>query len=167
MTEQQIEQRLTVQEAAGVLNTSTDAVRMRARRGTLRSEKGDDGRVYVYVDPSIEGRNGDAPGVESSVEVQAYEELVEDLRGQVEYLRAELREERQRHAEADRENRRIVAGLIQRVPELEAPRDPRTATDVHEGSEVPAAGADAHKPSETVQDDRHGDGRPWWKKFFS
>jgi excisionase family DNA binding protein len=41
--------RLTVQEAAEVLGTSVDAVRMRVRRGTLESEKDPDGRVHVWV----------------------------------------------------------------------------------------------------------------------
>ncbi len=152
--------RVSLQEAADLLNTTVDAVRMRARRGTLRSEKGDDGRVYVWVDPD---QGGDKSHDKSSVEVQAYEELVEDLRGQVGYLRAELREERQRHAEADRENRRIVAGLISRVPELEALRDPMTATDVHDGVEVHDAGADAHKPPQTAQE---GQRSPWWRRIF-
>jgi hypothetical protein len=38
-------------EAADALGTSKDAIRMRVRRGTLRSEKGEDGRVYVFVEP--------------------------------------------------------------------------------------------------------------------
>jgi len=41
--------RLTVQEAAAVLGTSVDAVRSRVRRGSLASEKGEDGRVYVWL----------------------------------------------------------------------------------------------------------------------
>ncbi len=52
-------QRLTVQEAAEVLSTSVDAVRMRLRRGSLDSEKDPDGRVYVWVDddsPEIKPR---------------------------------------------------------------------------------------------------------------
>ena len=36
--------RVDVQEAAGMLGTSVDAVRKRIRRGTLRSER-EDGRV--------------------------------------------------------------------------------------------------------------------------
>jgi hypothetical protein len=38
-------------EAAVLLGTSKDAIRMRVRRGSLRSEKGEDGRVYVFVEP--------------------------------------------------------------------------------------------------------------------
>jgi hypothetical protein len=44
------EQRLTLAQAAQVLSTSKDALRMRVKRGTLRSEKGEDGRMYVWVD---------------------------------------------------------------------------------------------------------------------
>jgi excisionase family DNA binding protein len=39
-------------EAATLLGVSKDAVRMRVKRGTLRSEKGADGRVYVWVTPT-------------------------------------------------------------------------------------------------------------------
>jgi hypothetical protein len=46
-------------------------------------------------------------------------ELVEALRAEVETLRAELEEA---HA-ANRENRRIIAALTQRIPELETPRE--------------------------------------------
>src|SRR5215207_6073399 len=46
----------------------------------------------------------------------------------IEVLREQLREER----EANRENRRIIAGLVQRVPELEpareSPESPETAS---------------------------------------
>ena len=46
--------RLTVQEAAEILGTSVDAVRMRVRRGSLESEKDPDGRLHVrpYDDSS-------------------------------------------------------------------------------------------------------------------
>jgi hypothetical protein len=50
VTSQETSRRLTAQEAAEVLGTSVDAVRMRARRGSLLSEKDPDGRVYVWVD---------------------------------------------------------------------------------------------------------------------
>jgi hypothetical protein len=43
--------RVTLTEAAELLGTSRDAVRMRVRRGSLASEKGEDGRVYVFVEP--------------------------------------------------------------------------------------------------------------------
>ena len=51
MTSQTTSRKLTVQEAAEVLGTSVDAVRMRTRRGSLESEKDPDAWVYVWVDP--------------------------------------------------------------------------------------------------------------------
>jgi excisionase family DNA binding protein len=45
--EHRSERRVHLSEAAALLGVSKDAVRMRVKRGTLRSEKGGDGRVYV------------------------------------------------------------------------------------------------------------------------
>ena len=35
------------------MDTSVDAVRKRIQRGTLDSEKAEDGRVYVWLDTSL------------------------------------------------------------------------------------------------------------------
>lgn len=86
--------RLTVQEAAEVLRTSVDAVRMRARRGSLRSEKEPDGRVYVWVDGDSSETKLRLDGESSALKV-ANDELVEGLRDQVLYLRGQLDEERE------------------------------------------------------------------------
>ena len=43
-------QKLDVKQAAQVLGISTDAVHKRVKRGSLGSEKGQDGRVYVWLD---------------------------------------------------------------------------------------------------------------------
>jgi hypothetical protein len=61
--------------------------------------------------------------------------------------------------EANRENRRIIAGLVQRVPELEGPREsrdaPETASeDVGKGASVPP---EPQEPTER---------RSWWRRFF-
>jgi excisionase family DNA binding protein len=44
--------RVTVQEAAQRLGISQDAVRQRVRRGSMRHDKDDKGRVYVYLNPT-------------------------------------------------------------------------------------------------------------------
>src|SRR5919112_1099640 len=44
--------RVTVQEAAQRLGISQDAVRQRIRRGSMRHDKDDKGRVYVYLNPT-------------------------------------------------------------------------------------------------------------------
>src|SRR5215210_894513 len=48
-------ERLTIQEAAHRLGVSESAVRKRIKRGTLQREKTEDGRVLVYMEPSVPG----------------------------------------------------------------------------------------------------------------
>ena len=96
-----------VGEAAQKLGISTDAVRKRISRGSLESDR-PNGHVLVWLDES-----GTRAGQDASDEGRG--ELVEMLTDQVRYLRSQLDQERQAHAEA----RRIIGGLVQRVPELE------------------------------------------------
>ena len=41
-----------MQEAADELGVTVEAIRKRVQRETIRSDKGDDGRRYVYLDES-------------------------------------------------------------------------------------------------------------------
>src|SRR5215211_9410448 len=64
--------------------------------------------------------------------------LVEVLRDQVAHLKEQLDAERR----ANDENRRLLAGLIERVPALEAPTDTSAPTQRHEvGTQEPAEAA--------------------------
>src|ERR687898_2696574 len=109
--------RLTVQEAAEVLGTSVDAVRMRVRRGSLESEKDPDGRVHVWVN-SDASETKPRPDGEPSVLISAKDETIHILTQQLE---AERR--------ANEENRRIIAALTSRIPAIEAPPDEREAAE--------------------------------------
>jgi hypothetical protein len=53
--ERRSERRMHLSEAANLLGVSKDAVRMRVKRGMPRSEKGEDGRVYVKSDGDPNG----------------------------------------------------------------------------------------------------------------
>ena len=79
------------------------------------------------------------------------------LRDQVEDLRARL----DRETEANRENRRIIAGLIERVPELESgvsePRDPSVPAQEEESGAT---------PQETSPGPQAPASRPWWRRWF-
>src|SRR3954466_4215185 len=44
--------RVTVPDAANLLGVSQSAVRKRIQRGTVPWDKDDEGRIYVYVDPT-------------------------------------------------------------------------------------------------------------------
>ena len=154
--------RVAVGEAARLLGISKDAVRMRIRRGTLRSEKTDN-KVYVWMDDDA---YGDHNTVHSKDEVESSAQ-VEDLREQVLYLREQLDREREARTEERRRHDTIIAQLTQanaalssRVPELEAPRaQPEPPETVEEGPEEAEprsgpAGAQEAAP------------RPWWRRVF-
>jgi hypothetical protein len=146
--------RVSLAEAAEILGVSKDGVRMRVRRGTLRSVKGEDGRVYVFRGDL--DADQDKPEPEARVEGSTAE-LIEVLREQVEDLRSRL----DRETEANRENRRIIAGLIERVPELESPQEPPEAPETAEESPERAEPRPATPgPQEGAQR------RPWWRRVF-
>jgi hypothetical protein len=141
--------RLTAQEAAEVLGTSVDAVRMRVRRGSLQSEKDPDGRVYVWVD---EDASETKPGLdgEPSMLISAKDETIHILTQQLE---AERR--------ANEENRRIIAALTSRIPAIEAPPDEREAAETaRDEPERAAPQSDARDRQEGAQR------RSWWRRMF-
>jgi excisionase family DNA binding protein len=134
-------QRVTTKEAAEALGISVEAVRKRIERGQLGHERVD-GRVYVYLD-------GDQTESGPNVEVESTA-LISEKNARIELLERQLTEANER----DRENRRIIAALTQRIPQLEAPAAPRespeTATEQEE--------ADARPQS--------GERVPWWRRMF-
>jgi hypothetical protein len=90
------------------------------------------------------------------------------LREQVEMLRVELEEA---HA-ANRENRRIIAALTQRVPALEPPGAPESAVEEPEREE-PRSGTggyeeSAQRPPDTGEWPVSGGSltRPWWRRVL-
>ncbi len=149
--------RLAVTQAADVLGVTVDAIRSRVKRGTIAHVR-EGGRVYVLLDadqgrpghdqPTDQGGDQDAPPGEDR---QLRYELIATLREQ-------LSEERQAHAEA----RRIIAGLVERIPPaIEAPREsPQTVEEPSEGAEPrPYAGG----PQEGVQPRPR---TPWWRRVL-
>ena len=143
-TSETTDQRVTVADAALLLGISEDAVRSRLRRGTLRRKTGGDGTVFVVLgtdrpasnqrptDDRLTNQQNDRQTAGQPIDghvdrrggSETYrDELVEALRDEVAHLRDQLDRER----DASAELRRIVAGLVQRVPELEAAPEPRNA----------------------------------------
>jgi len=142
--------RLTQREAAEALGVSVEAIRKRVKRGTLRSEKGGDGRRYVYLDA--------APDVAGTTTAQDEgSAMTVELRDRLRYVEGQLEAERQAHAEA----RRLLAAALERIPPAieppsEPPRSPEMADDEQQGrGPVPNAGS----PQEGTE-------RPWWRRIF-
>jgi len=146
---------MDLKEAAETLGVTSEAVRKRVRRGTLASEKHQDGRVLVWVDAgSDSGYDG---GYDERVG-HGYDELLVEVRDRVRYLEKQLDEER----EANRENRRIIAGLVQRVPELEAARE--EAPEERESTQTPSEEPHStHAPPEQQEPSQR---RSWLHRFF-
>jgi hypothetical protein len=145
---------MDVGEAARELDISTDAVRKRIARGSLRSDR-ENGSVRVWLDDV-----GTETGREAQVDREA---LVEDLREQVHYLRSILNDEREARRRADTiiaQLSQANAALAARVPELEAAQEPSAAS---EGAAEAAAGV-GHPANGT--DDSRGSERPWWRRMF-
>lgn len=135
--------RYTVAEAARALGITETAVRARIQRGTLDSER-DGGTVYVRLSAD-----------EATDKTHEQSELVEALRDQIDTLKRQLDESNA----ANGENRRIIAALTQRIPELEAPREPAPEP---RGSPV-APTEEEGKPEKTPPDTER---RSWWRRLF-
>ena len=171
--ERRSERRVHLSEAAALLGVSKDAVRMRVKRGTLRSEKGEDGRVYVWVNVVPDG---DPNTVHPESQVDAWRELIDELRDRVRSLE-----------ESNRENRRIIAALTQRIPEIEAPASPQSpgapesATEQPgrvepqpsvEGAQEPRESSEMHMPEAgggpSLPRDQQApsERRSWWRRMF-
>ena len=141
-------QRVTVPEAAELLGITAEAVRMRIKRGTLRSER-QAGRVFVLLG---QGQPTEQP-TDRPDEPNA---LISQMQGRIDSLERQLEEA----AERDRENRRIIVALTSRIPAIEAPQgaseSPQTVEEEPERAEPRPATVEA----QTVTPP------PWWRRLF-
>jgi hypothetical protein len=147
--------RLTVPEAAGVMDISAEAVRQRIKRGTLPTEKDSSGHVFVLLKDQADDRSrkdGDSTRQDGD-RTSDRTALVESMEGQIEYLKETVA----RRDEESAELRRIIAGLVQRVPELEA-----APNGSGEPREAPVTASE--EPHSTAPPNKE---RPsWWRRFF-
>lgn len=147
--------KLTLVEAARRLGVTKDAVRKRVNRNSLAHERAVDGTIYVYLDASTDTADMSA---DEGTDISA-DALLEAYRRENELLRDTLAAERR----ANEENRRIIAGLVQRIPELEAP--PRS---VEEAENVAESASEAYErvEEESAAEPESGTQRSWWRRLF-
>ena len=134
--------RLTVEQAADHLGVSTEAIRGRIRRDTIRHERVG-GRVYVLLSADQESE-------------QTPDHTAELIRT----LQEQLAAERQAHAEA----RRIIAGLVERIPAIEAPPEAREASETSEEQQV--RGQPHSDRVESPAAVHRSTGRSLWRRIF-
>jgi len=153
-------QRLDVKQAAEVLGISSEGVRKRIKRGTLESEKAQDGKVFVWLDRSDADRTNGPSGSDAGLHANGdpgrteygqgadtrSDALQSSLQDQVSYLRNQLD--------------------LERIPEIEPPRpanskatpDPRDAPET--ASEDTGGDEGPPEPQEPTQR------RSWLHRFF-
>jgi hypothetical protein len=78
---------VTLKEAADILGVSKEAVRKRVIRKTLRSDKGADGRVYVYLDAG----GDETPTGESNALISEMQERLAFLERELDVRTEEIR----------------------------------------------------------------------------
>lgn len=164
--------RLPVAEAAELLGVTPSAVRKRVERGTLASDKEEDGRLFVYLDltatdhddrrttphdtprPSHDaprdGSHDTSDGLTGDAVIRELRNHMAGMQDQIRFLREEL----------ERKDA-ILLTLAQRVPELEPTKEepPEPSRSSQIASEASADGR-GHSTEEGQQ-------KPsWWKSFL-
>ncbi len=137
-------------EAAEELGLSVEAIRKRIQRGTIHSDKGPDGRRYVYLDA---GRDSKAPDDDP---------LVDELRDRLRYVEGQLDRERQAHAEARQiiMQQSVTMRQLSAAPPQESPGASETVEE-EPGAMEPRSGTPDH-PEPPQESER----RPWWQRWF-
>jgi hypothetical protein len=144
--------RVTVATAAERLGITQDAVRQRIRRDTIRHDKDENGRVYVYLDSTHTDHDTVQDGVHDSVQDgerdqhDVRDELVDELRSRVRYLEEESR--RKDH---------LLAAALERIPAIEAAPEPR---------EPPQTASEHHGSGTAYPEDGEAEKRSWWRRVF-
>jgi hypothetical protein len=170
-------ERVSVPQAADHLGTTVDAIRKRVQRGTIPYEKDGDGRVWILLDTGRPRHDTDQDTTRQRQD--ASDELANELRDRVRYLERQVEEEREARRRADM----LLAQLVQRIPELEAPSQeppqaPREATEQPGRGEAQPA-VEGTQESAEATDEQQGRGplpeapstqtpseRPWWRRMF-
>ncbi len=151
--------RVTVEEAAKLLDVSVDAVRKRIERGTLESEKVN-GTRYVFLDTDTISQDANRTQQDTSQDTDRtghdkdMTPLVASMQDQIDTLKQELEDWKE---EARRKDA-ILMTMAQRIPELEAPSEPR------EESVTPQEGQ--KKGEGTPQQQEPSERRSWWARIL-
>jgi chromosome segregation ATPase len=152
--------KLNVYEAAKKLGITESAVRQRAYRGTLRSEKAPDGRLFVHVTEQDIQHNAEVNG--------AVEGYINALKSHIESLEADkeaLEQDKEHLREESVRKDHIIMSLTQRIPAIESPAP--EAEEVVEPRESVVSDTEDSGNGAVPQDSAEANIKsPWWKRLF-
>jgi hypothetical protein len=157
-------ERLTTAQAASRLGISEAGVRKRVQRGQMPYERDETGRLWVYLDTSATEGQKSRDRDSASRDSPAPEALTSQMQARIDSLERQLEQANER----DRENRRIIAALTQRIPELPAGSGATQAAS-SEPRESPEMAGDEQQGRGPVSDTRgpqEDTELPWWRRVF-
>ena len=154
--------RLSVAQAAAVLDVTQAAVYKRIQRGTVEHDKDAEGRVFVYLGasdiPSDSSMDEPDMSTDRSMDLSNTAELIAELRTHNESLRQEVEAWR----EESRRKDSILMAMAQRIPELEPVQD--SSSEPTESPVMSSGATDKGRASPEQQEPSQR--RSFWRQFF-
>jgi excisionase family DNA binding protein len=135
-------QRITVSEAAELLAITPEAVRMRIKRGTLRSER-QGGRVFVLLGQSQPTDRPDEPTT-----------LISEMRSRIQFLEDELQRKDA-----------ILLNMTEAMKALSPPSQDEPS-EQRESPETAREEPERTEPRPTTVESQESVQRPWWRRMF-
>jgi hypothetical protein len=151
--------KVSVYDAATTMGVTVDAIRKRIARGTIPHERDEDGRVWVLLDTDQDTasrvQDTDQPQSTTSTHISEMRARIASLERQIEQAN-----------ERDRENRRIIAALTSRIPELPAAQE--QAQERRESPETAESPGPRERPftDEEREPQEAAQPRSWWSRIF-
>jgi hypothetical protein len=145
-----------LEEAAGRLGITPAALKKRIQRGKTITGYQRAGQWYVLLASDAAETRQDTStdaGRDTGPDTARTREDASILLDRIAFLERQIDAERQARQESERELRRIIAGLVQRIPELPAGIE-GTDADGHHGQPQDVGGV-YHEPEQPK--------RPWWQ----
>jgi hypothetical protein len=131
-----------VPEAAELLGITVEAVRMRIKRGTLRSER-QGGRVFVLLGQSQPTDRPDEPTT-----------LISEMRSRIQFLEDELQRKDA-----------ILLNMTEAMKALSPPSQ-ETPPDERESPETVEEEPERAEPRPAAVESQEPVQRPWWRRWF-
>src|SRR5215217_7893038 len=146
--------RYTIADAARALGVTQQAIHGRINRGTIPTERGENGKQYVFLttDEIQEQREQRVinPGTHGLMN-----DYITALKSEIESLKAD----REVWQEEAKRKDTIIMALTNRIPELEAPSEPTP-----EATESPLKDSDTQSRGVIPPTPQN---RSWWRRIFS
>ena len=141
-------ERVTVQEAARRLGITESAVRKRAQRGHLQSQKTTEGkkeRLYIFLDPD-----------EDKFPESFRERYMNSLEDRVQTLEDEVYRQQA-----------IILNMTEAMKAISPPvHEPSEAPEARESPETAEEASEGREPHSATVESQEGVQRPWWRRII-